>query len=714
MPVAVGDGGRHRGRRSSCATVQAHGPDAVAGLTSARCTNEDNYLFQKLMRVGIGTNNIDHCARLCHSSTVTGLVTAFGSGAMTNSIREIRHADCILITGSNTAESHPVISYEVIRAVKGGANLIILDPRRVPLTRHATLYLQAQPGTDIYVFLAMAHVILREGWADTGVPERSAWRASRPSAPAWPSTRPRRPAWRPGVPAEQIERRPGCMPWASAPSAPRRSASPRGHSTILYAMGITQRSIGTQLVQMLANLAMLTGQVGKPSTGVNPLRGQSNVQGACDVGGLPEYLPGYQPRGRRRQAPAGGRRPGAWRTCRPGTGLTVVEMMHAAGEGKVRAMYVMGENPMMSDPDLQHVEKSLRNLDFLVVQDIFFNETAQLAHVILPAAAALEKDGTMTNTERRVQLLRPVVRPPGEARPDWFILAEIGAQLDRKRGLDREVEFWEFATPADVMEEIATVTPIYRGVRHHRLRQAGLAWPVPDARHPGTPTLHLGGFTRGKGQMTVVGAQLPAEQPDAEYPLILSTGRTLYHYHSGTMTRRSEGLSWREPRSYAEINEADADELGIRDAGPIVILSRRGQVRTQARVGQRVPQGNRLPVLPLAGGAGQSADARLRPRPAGQDPGVQGVRRARRGSQARPRLTAVGLPRDGWLCQPSLLFRQDDRRRRQGANWPLCCGRSVWDDSRVGVRDGSKTWTAERPRRTGSSTSKPGRMSAPR
>ena len=508
---------------------------------------------------------------------------------MTNSIREIRQADCILVTGSNTAESHPVISYEVIRAVKGGANLVIIDPRRVPLTRHATLYLQAQPGTDIYVFLAMAHVILREGWADTEflnqrVEGFEAFQTSMaehtPEAAALVS----------GVPAEQIEQAARLYALGERAFGNSAFAEPRGHSTILYAMGITQRSIGTQLVLMLANLAMLTGQVGKPSTGVNPLRGQSNVQGACDVGGLPEYLPGYQrvEDDTKRQQVAQ-----AWGLddLPAKTGLTLVEMMHAAGEGKVKAMFVMGENPMMSDPDLGHVEKALRQLDFLVVQDIFYNETAQLAHVILPAAAALEKDGTMTNTERRVQLLRPVVRPPGEARPDWFILAEIGARLDRRRGLEREVEFWEFATPADVMEEIATVTPIYRGVRHHRLRQAGLTWPVPDARHPGTPTLHIGAFTRGKGQMMPVTAHLPAEQPDAEYPMILSTGRTLYHYHSGTMTRRSEGLAWREPRSYAEINEQDAARLGVRDAGPIVIQSRRGQVRTQARIGIRVPPG---------------------------------------------------------------------------------------------------------------------------
>lgn len=508
---------------------------------------------------------------------------------MTNSIGELRQADCLLITGSNTAESHPVISYEVIRAVKSGANLIIIDPRRVPLTRHATLHLQAQPGTDIYIFLAMAHVILRDGLADTAFLEqrvegfeafRTCVAEHTPEAAALVS----------GVPAEQIETAARLYAGGTRAFGPSAFGEGRGHSTILYAMGITQRSIGTQLVQMLANLAMLTGQVGKPSTGVNPLRGQSNVQGACDVGGLPEYLPGYQrveDDVKRRQVAQ------TWGLddLPSRAGLTVVEMMHAAAEGKVRAMYVMGENPLMSDPDLQHVEKALRNLDFLVVQDIFFNETAQLAHVILPAAASLEKDGTMTNTERRVQLLRPVVQPPGEARPDWAILARIGTRMDRRRGLEREVEFWEFGSTADVMDEIATVTPIYRGVRHHRLRQAGLTWPVPDARHPGTPTLHVGTFSRGKGQMLPVTAQMPAEQPDAEYPLILSTGRTLYHYHSGTMTRRSEGLAWREPRSYAEMSEEDATRLGARDGGPIVIVSRRGQVRTQARVGKRVPAG---------------------------------------------------------------------------------------------------------------------------
>ena len=360
-------------------------------------------------------------------------------------------------------------------------------------------------------------------------------------------------------------------------------------------MGVTQRHNGTDLVLTLANLAMLCGQIGKPSTGVNPLRGQSNVQGACDMGALPDVLPGYQPvrDETRRQAVAQ-----AWGcTDLPATpGLTVVEMMHAAVAGKVRAMYIMGENPMLSDPNITHVEAALRALDFLVVQDIFLSDTAQLAHVVLPAASSLEKDGTFTNTERRVQLLAPVLSPPGEAHPDWHILCALGAQLDarldqRRRTKDGNASGWEYPSTAAIMDEVACVTPIYGGMRHARLAGSGLVWPCPAADHPGTPILHTETFTRGRGAFHAVAAQLPAEQPDAAFPLILTTGRILYHYHTGTMTRRSEGLTWRESRGYAEINVQDAAAAGIRDGGPVLITSRRGQVRTQARVGQRVPPG---------------------------------------------------------------------------------------------------------------------------
>ncbi|HEX9922553.1 MAG TPA: formate dehydrogenase subunit alpha [Anaerolineae bacterium] len=573
-------------------TIQQHGPDAVAGLASARCTNEENYLFQKLMRAGVGNNNVDHCARLCHASTVTGLGTAFGSGAMTNSIREIRDADCLFITGSNTAESHPVIGYEVVRAVKKGASLIVIDPRHIPLVDHATLHLQPKPGGDIYIFMAMAHAIIREGWADLDFVEARTedFEAFKESVA---ELTPEVAALATGVPAEQIEqaarlyalgeRQFGRSIYSADPTA-------RGHASILYAMGITQRSNGTDLVRMLANLAMLCGQIGKPSTGVNPLRGQSNVQGACDLGALPNVLPGYQPLGdeAKRQAVAK-----VWEVDDLPTspGLTVVEMMNAAAEGQVRAMVVMGENPMLSDPNLSHVEQALRSLDFLVVQDIFLSETARLAHVVLPAAASLEKDGTFTNTERRIQLLNPVLPPPGEARPDWQITAAIGQSLDEKLGRQRSAGYWAFDSSAEIMTEIAQAAPIYGGVSHDRLAGPGLIWPCPTVDHPGTPILHVEQFSRGRGKFYAIEVRLPAEQPDEEYPLILTTGRILYHYHTGTMTRRSEGLDWVEPRGYAEINVQDAGAIDLNDGGQVQIISRRGRVRTQARIGERVPPG---------------------------------------------------------------------------------------------------------------------------
>ena len=570
-------------------TVKDHGPDAVAGLTSARCTNEDNYLFQKLMRASIGTNNVDHCARLCHSSTVTGLDSTFGSGAMTNAIREIRNADCILITGSNTAESHPVISYEVIRAVKRGATLIVIDPRRIPLARHASLFLQVTPGADIYVFLSMMNVILRNGWADAEfIAERT--EGFEEFATGVEDFRPQVASLASGVPAELIEKAAEMYALGKRQQGASVYPEERGHSTILYAMGVTQRSIGTQVVMSLANLSMMCGQVGKPSTGVNPLRGQSNVQGACDLGGLPNYLPGYQlvtDEAKRKDVAA------AWgvESLPADAGLTVVEMMHEAEAGNVRAMYVMGENPMLSDPNLTHVEHSLRTLDLLVVQDIFLSETAQLAHVVLPAASWLEKDGTKTNTERRVQLLRPILPSPGEAQPDWKIVCSLGQRLDEALGVARAPEFWDFGSSAEVLDEARLVTPIYRGIRHARLGTQGLTWPCPAEDHPGTPILHTQSFSRGKGHFSPIEAQSPAELPDDDFPLILTTGRSLYHYHTGTMTRRSEALSWRDPRGHAEINSVDAERIGIRDAGPVVIASRRGQVRTQARVGNRVPPG---------------------------------------------------------------------------------------------------------------------------
>lgn len=508
---------------------------------------------------------------------------------MTNAIREIRDADCILITGSNTAESHPVIGYEVVRAARRGANVIIIDPRRIPMVEHATLFLQARSGTDIYIFLAMMHVIIREGWADEAfIAERTeGYDELHALLMEYP---PERAALMSGVPAEQIEQAARLYALGERARGESIYANDRGHSTILYAMGITQRSNGTELVMTLANLAMLCGQIGKPSTGVNPLRGQANVQGACDVGCLVNFLPGYAlvTDDEKRAAMAA-----AWGMDRlpDQVGLTIVEAMRAAAEGKVRAAYIMGENPMMSDPNTSHVESALRSLDFLVVQDIFPSETAQLAHVILPAASWLEKDGTFTNTERRVQMIRPVIPAPGIARPDWQITAALAERFDAKMGIAREAGYWRYASTAAIFEELAAVMPIYRGMTHDRVVGQGVQWPCPTPDHPGTPYLHAGKFSRGRGKFHAIPARDPAEQTDEEYPLILTTGRVLYHYHSGTMTRRSAPLHWREPGGFVEINAADAAALAVEDGGAVTLRSRRGEVRAQARITDRVPAG---------------------------------------------------------------------------------------------------------------------------
>jgi predicted molibdopterin-dependent oxidoreductase YjgC len=516
-------------------------------------------------------------------------VQAFGSGAMTNSIHEIRDADCIFITGSNTAESHPVISYEVVRAAKRGANVIIVDPRRIPLVDHATLFLQIKPGSDIYVFFAIMHTIIREGLLDRiFIAERT--EGFKELENILQEYTPERASLLSGVPADLIEEAARVYALGIRVSGQSVYPSDRGHSTILYAMGITQRSNGTDMVKTLANLAMLCGQIGKPSTGVNPLRGQSNVQGACDTGCLVNVFPGYQSvtDDQKRNLLAK-----IWEVDQlpDQVGLTIVEAMHAASEGKVRAAYIMGENPMMSDPNTTHVEHALRNLDLLVVQDIFPSETALLAHVILPAASSLEKNGTITNTERRVQLINQVLPPPESAIPDWQITSEIAIRYDKKMNRKRDSSYWTYKSTSEIFDELAKSTPIYSGITHERLKGKGIQWPCPDINHPGTPILHTTQFSHGKGMFSPVIAQDPAEMPDKDYPLILSTGRILYHYHTGTMTRRSEPLDWREPHGYVEVNPEDAEEIDLKDQNTVIIRSRRGSVQIQTKISTRVPPG---------------------------------------------------------------------------------------------------------------------------
>jgi len=547
---------------------ERHGPDTIAGLSSATCTNEENYIFQKFMRACVGTNNVDHCARLCHASTVAGLAAAFGSGAMTNSIAEIEFAECILVTGSNTTETHPIIANLIKRAIRyHGAQLIVVDPRKIDLVKHATLWLRQQNGTDVAWINGMMNVILAEGLHDQAFTEErtEGFDELRRTLKVYA---PERAAEISGVPAVDI--RAAARMYAAANAA-----------AIVYSMGITQHTHGTDNVLSLANLAMLTGSVGKASSGVNPLRGQNNVQGACDLGALPNVYPGYQ---KVVDPEARAKFDAAWATqLSPDIGLTIVEMMHAAADGQLKGMVIMGENPMVSDPNLNHVEKALRDLDFLVVQDVFLTETAQLADVVLPAASFAETDGTFTNTERRVLMVHRAIDPPGEARLDWEIVCDLATRMGYPMC---------YENAAAIMDEIATVTPIYGGIHHHRLGETGLQWPCPTDHHPGTVFLHEGKFSRGLGRFHAVEYTPSAELPDADFPYLLSTGRILHQFHGGSMSRRSEALNAYESEAYAEIHPKDLSNLGLSDGDPMRVVTRRGSIVTKARATERVTEGS--------------------------------------------------------------------------------------------------------------------------
>ncbi len=545
---------------------EQHGPQAVAGMSSAKCTNEDNYLFQKLLRATLGTNNVDHCARLCHAPTVAGLAQSFGSGAMTNSIADIEEATCLLITGSNTTEAHPIVAQAVIRAARRGARLIVADPRRIELADIADVHLRQRPGTDVAWLNGMAHVILEEGlWNSEFVEQRCEGLEELREALA-PYT-PEAVEELTGIPADDL-RRAACL-YADSQ-----------RSTIVYSMGITQHTTGTDNVLAVANLAMLTGHIGRRGTGVNPLRGQNNVQGACDLGALPNVFPGYQPVS---DPSARAKFEQAWGAPLPAApGLTAVEIIDAARAGEIKALLIMGENPLVTHPDQRHVREALAALELLVVLDIFPSETSELAHVVLPAASFAEKDGTFTSTERRVQRLRCALPPPGEAWADWEILCRLSTRLGFPMA---------YGHPQEIMDEIASLTPIYGGISYARLDGEGLQWPCPHPDHPGTPVLHQEEFTRGKGRFHPVRYQGPTEIPDEEYPFALTTGRVLNHFHSRTMTRRVRGLQELLPEGYVEIHPADAAQLGMIPDTLVRVTSRRGSIVTLARVTQRAQEG---------------------------------------------------------------------------------------------------------------------------
>jgi formate dehydrogenase alpha subunit len=548
-------------------TRSKFGADSIAGLSSAKCTNEDNYVFQKFIRACIGTNNVDHCARLCHASTVAGLARAFGSGAMTNSIDELKNAACIFVIGSNTTEAHPVIGLYIKEAVmKNGAELVVADPRAIDLTRFARLYIAQKPGTDVALINAMMNVIIDEGLHDKAFIKERTENFEKLETILKDFT-PEKAEGITTIPADKI--RTAARLYAKAKTA-----------SIVYSMGITQHTTGTDNVLSLANLAMLTGNVGAESTGVNPLRGQNNVQGACDLGALPNVYSGYQSV---EDSKIQAKFESAWGAKLSGQkGLTVVEMMHAIEEGKVKALYVMGENPALSDPNLNRTRKALEKVDFLVVQDIFLSETAEYSDVVLPSVCFAEKDGTFTNTERRVQRVRKAVAPPGQARSDWKIICEVATEMGYPMSYEGAYK---------IMDEIVSVTPIYGGISFERIDSVGLQWPCPDKGHPGTRFLHKGTFKRGKGKFHAVEFIAADELPDEDYPFVLTTGRQLYQFHTGTMTRKSAVINQVSPTGYVEMHPDDAERLEISSGENVEVITRRGRVITPARVSSRIEKG---------------------------------------------------------------------------------------------------------------------------
>jgi formate dehydrogenase alpha subunit len=553
------------------------GAEAMAVYCCAKATNEDNYLLQKLFRTLFRTNNVDHCTRLCHAGSVVALQMAIGSSAMSNTAAEVIHSDVFIVTGSNTAETHPIIALQMKAAVeKHGAKLIVVDPRRVEMVNWATLWLPEKPGTDVPLFSAMAHVIIKEKLYNQDFIERRTEgfadfaRSLDKFTPEYAETIS-------GVDRNLII------------EAARMYATAK-NAAIYWALGIPEHSHGTDNAMSLIHLALLTGHIGRKGSGLNPLRGQNNVQGASDSGAMPWHYPGYQ---RVDDEAAARKFEQAWNIERGGLnrrlGLTTTEIMSAVGPGGVRALHIMGENPMMSEPNLNHTRHMMEQLEFLVAQDLFINESGAYADVFLPAASWAEKEGTFTNTDRRVQRVRKALEPRGQARADWQIICDLAERVEKK--LDRpQTAFWSYQTPAAVLEEMGRVVPEYAGVKYSRIENQGLQTPVWDDNHPGTPFLFSENFPRGKGKFYDLEYMPSVETPDEEYPFILTTGRLLEHWHGGTLTRHSK-LDDLYPQARIEINPADAARLKIEDGQVVRVSSRRGTIVLRAWVSQRTTVG---------------------------------------------------------------------------------------------------------------------------
>ncbi len=551
------------------ATRDTYGKRALAGFGSAKGTNEEAYLFQKLVRTGFGSNNVDHCTRLCHASSVAALMEGINSGAVSNQVRDVAAAEVIFVIGSNPTVNHPVAATWIKNAAKAGATLIVADPRRGDLGRHATYYLQFNADTDVALLNAMLHVIVEEGLVDEAfIRDRtSGYEALAENVKKFS---PELMAPICGIDAKTIR------------EVARLYATSKG-SMILWGMGISQHVHGTDNARCLIALSLSTGQIGKPGSGLHPLRGQNNVQGASDSGLIPMFYPDYQ----RVETPEARERfEKLWRTeLDPKAGLTVVEIMHASKRKEIRGMYVMGENPAMSDPDVDHARDALCALDHLVVQDIFLTETAYLADVVLPATAWPEKIGTVTNTDRMVQLGRKAIEPPGDAKEDFWILNELA----RRMGVD-----WYYNHPREVFNEMRTCMDSIAGITWDRLeRESSVTYPCVKEGDPGDPVVFIENFPTKSGRAKFVPADLisAAERPDAEYPMVLITGRQLEHWHTGSMTRRASALDFIEPEPVASVHPLDLEGLGIEPGGILTIQSRRGKIALYARADEGTPRG---------------------------------------------------------------------------------------------------------------------------
>ncbi len=555
--------------------VQEHGGDSIAAFACAKATNEDNYLFQKLLRAVFSTNNVDHCARLCHAGSVTGLQLAIGSSAMSNSIAEMENLDTFIVTGSNTTETHPVISNFLKRAVReNDARLIVIDPRQIEMTNFATLWLRQRPGSDVALWQAMAHVVVKEGWYDSEFIEARTEGFSEYVESLENCT----PEWAQevtGVPAEQIRK--AAQLYAQAKSA-----------AVYWGMGISQSTHGTDNTLAVTNLALMCGHIGRAGTGLNPLRGQNNVQGCSDSGGLPNVFTAYQPVSESRVSD---RFAIGWNrtNLNQDPGLTVTELVDGAYSGAVKAFFVMGEDPLTSEPNLAHARDALERLDFIVCQDIFLNSTSEMADVVLPSRSFAEKDGTFTNSDRRVQRVRKAIQPIGESRADWEIICDLAIRLEERLG--QPSARWDYQDPSEIWEEMRTLTPDFQGITYERLDQeGGVHWPCPSLDHPGTPYLFSDEFPRGRGRFYSLEIQTSSELPDDEYPFVLSTGRVLYHWHGGTMSRNSKlDEVWPEPT--LEMHPDDAQGLGLATGDWVRVSSRRGEIQLRVLVTGRSPQG---------------------------------------------------------------------------------------------------------------------------